>query len=354
MKDIQRDKWQLTINNPIDKGFDHFMIKKTLIDSFPTIKYFCMADEKGEDGTPHTHVFVALKSRVRFSKFKKHFPPAHIETAKGSVDQNVNYIKKEGEKYENKAYSKINGTFEEWGEKPPNSKGMRADLTELYEQIKAGYTTGQIIEDNQDYILFIDKIERLRLIYLTEKYKNVFRTNLEVIYISGVTRTGKTFGTLKDIGASNTYRVTDYDHPYDSYAGQPVIIYDEFRSQLSISHMLDALDIYPMELKARYTNKYACYETAIIISNRRLEEQYKDVQLSEPESWYAFLARIKKVKYYNKDGTIEVYNSVQDYFDRILSTESILSDEQQEVIETLKGEDGQQEAISMLNDEVGQ
>lgn len=338
MKDIQRDKWQLTINNPIDKGFDHFMIKKTLIDNFPTIKYFCMADEKGEDGTPHTHVFVALKSRVRFKKFKKHFNTAHIEAAKGSVDQNILYIKKEGEKYENKAYTKINGTFEEWGEKPPNNKGMRADLSELYDMIEAGYTTGQIIEDNRDNIIHLDKIDRLRLTMLTEKYKSKIRLDIKVVYISGATGTGKTRGVLDEYGVENCYRITDYKHPYDSYSSESVLIYDEFRSQLSISHMLDALDIYPVALNARYSNKYACHETAIMISNIRLEEQYTDAQISDPETWKALLRRIHHVKHFNEDGTIEVYDSVQDYFDRILSTDSQLSDEHQEVMEELKSE----------------
>jgi hypothetical protein len=338
MKDIQRSKWQLTINNPETNGFNHLEIRKTLIDNFPTLKYFCMADEKGEEGTPHTHVFIALTSRVRFNKLKKHFPTAHIEATKGSVDQNINYIKKEGEKYADKAHTKINDTFEDWGEKPPNNKSINWELNELYELIKAGYTTGQIVEENPDYILYLDKIDRLRLTMLTEQYKEERRLNLKVIYISGATATGKTRGTLDKYGDSNCYRITDYKHPYDSYICQPVLIYDEFRSQLSISHMLDVLDIYPMSLNARYSNKYACHDTAVVISNLRLEEQYADAQTYDPETWKAFLRRIHHVKHFNEDGTIEVYNSVQDYFDRILSTESKLSDEHQEVIEELKSE----------------
>lgn len=338
MKDLQRNKFQLTINNPKEKGFDHFTIKKTLIENFPTVGYFCMADERGDNGTEHTHIVISLTSRVRISKIKKYFPPAHIEVIKGTIEQNVDYLKKEGEKNESKAHTKIEGTFEEWGNKPPNSKGMRGDLSELYELILDGMTNAEIIAYNQDYILLYDKLDRIRMDILTDKYKRERRTDLKVIYISGATGTGKTRGVLDAFGDEKCYRITDYKHPYDSYTCQPVMIFDEFRSQLSISHMLDVLDIYPMSLNARYSNKYACHRSAVLISNLRLEEQYTDAQTYDLETWKALLRRIHQVKHFNEDGTIEVYNSVQDYFDRILSTESKLSDEQQEVIEELKSE----------------
>lgn len=121
MSDKQRNKFQLTINNPIEKGFDHSTIKKTVIENFPTVGYFCMADEKGDNGTLHTHIVISLQSRVRISKIKKYFPQAHIEVIKATIQQNVDYLKKEGEKHQDKAHTKIEGTFEEWGDKSSNN-----------------------------------------------------------------------------------------------------------------------------------------------------------------------------------------------------------------------------------------
>ena len=46
-------------------------------------------------------------------------------------------------------------------------------------------------------------------------------------------------------GYSNVYRVTDYQHPFDRYAQEPVICFDEFRSSLMVGDMLDYLDGYP-------------------------------------------------------------------------------------------------------------
>lgn len=73
----QRNAYQLTINNPLDYGFDHLTIKKTLVENFTTLRYFCMADEIGKEGTPHTHLYVYFNSRVRFSTVKKTF---HLHT----------------------------------------------------------------------------------------------------------------------------------------------------------------------------------------------------------------------------------------------------------------------------------
>lgn len=137
-----------------------------------------------------------------------------------------------------------------------------------------------------------------------------------MVYISGSTGTGKTRGVLEKNGYANVYRVTDYLHPFDSYSGQPVIAFDEFRSSLRIKEMLLFCDIYPIELPSRYTNKYACYNKVYIISNWSLEKQYNEVQREDKESWEAFLRRIHKVVVYRKNGEIKEYASVAEYMNR--------------------------------------
>ena len=93
---IQRNAYQLTINNPLTEGLDHTKIKEVLTLNFSTLVYFCLADEIAETGTPHTHIYVVFRSRVRWSTVKKHFPTAHIEVARGTVLSNVEYIQKSG------------------------------------------------------------------------------------------------------------------------------------------------------------------------------------------------------------------------------------------------------------------
>ena len=58
MDGIQRQAFLLTINNPQKYDMGHEKIKQNLVMSFPTLKFFCMADEIGEQGTYHTHVYI--------------------------------------------------------------------------------------------------------------------------------------------------------------------------------------------------------------------------------------------------------------------------------------------------------
>lgn len=316
IRDSQSFMYQLTINNPKEKGWTHEHILKVLRENFKTLTYICMADEQGS--CYHTHIFVVFASRVRFSMVKRYFEEAHIEKCKGSVSDNVNYIKKTGrwEMDESKQEKKIEGTFEEVGTQPPDSKGRRRDLTELYQMVMENMSNMEILAQNQDYLLVLDKIDRVRTTILTEKYKETVRLDLEVVYISGTTGTGKTRGVLEKNGYSNVFRVTDYAHPFDSYNCQPVIAFEEFRSSMRISEMLLYCDIYPIELPARFSNKYACYNKVYIISNWRLEKQYTEIQREDKESWEAFLRRIHKVVIYSKDGSIKEYDSVRAYLDR--------------------------------------
>lgn len=308
--------YQLTINAPEEKGWTHERILEVLRGNFKTLVYICMADEQGS--CYHTHIFVVFASRVRFSMVKRYFEEAHIEKCKGSVSDNVNYVKKTGkwELDEAKQEKKIEGTFEEYGTQPSDSKGKRSDMSELYQMIQENMSNAEILSINQDYIMQIDKLDKVRTTILTEKYKDTVRLDLEVIYVSGATGTGKTRGVLEKHGYSNVYRVTDYVNPFDNYNCQPVMAFEEFRSSMRISKMLLYCDIYPIELPARYSNKYACYNTVYIISNWCLEKQYMEVQREDKESWEAFLRRIHKVIIYSRDGSIKEYNSVKAYLDR--------------------------------------
>lgn len=330
-KDTQSNQYQITINNPLEKGFTHETIFKILTINFTTVQYFCMADEQGEQGTLHTHIYAYFKSRVRFSMVKKYFDTAHIETVKGTVTDNINYIKKEGKwEHDGKHGTKIEGTFLEWGNRPADSKGKREDMSELYQMISDGLSNAEILAINQDYILQIDKLDKLRTTLLTEQYKNTIRKEMKCIYIYGETGAGKTRSVLEKHGCADTYRITDYEHPFDGYSCQPVIAFDEFRNSLRLKDMLSFCDIYPIELPARYSNKFACYNTIYIISNWELEKQYADLQQTDKESWKAFLRRITEVWVYEKEGKIK-YPSVNKYLKRKETFHTIPSMEQMEI-----------------------
>ena len=80
---VQRNSFQLTINNPLEDGFDHTTIKETLVSHFPTLVYFCMSDEVAETGTPHTHLYrFPIKSTVEYGE--KALPDSPQRGCKGN------------------------------------------------------------------------------------------------------------------------------------------------------------------------------------------------------------------------------------------------------------------------------
>lgn len=302
-QDKQSRKWLLTINNPKDLQLTHDKLKDTL-SGMKSVIYWCMADEIGEQGTYHTHLYIASSSGVRASTLHKKFSGAHRDIARGTSQENRDYVTKSGKwAVTKKAETSIDGTFEEWGEMPIERQGQRNDISDLYAMIKDGLSDYEILEQSPDYLLQIDKIDKVRQTVRQETYKNQWRS-LTVTYIWGDTGSGKTRGVMEKYGYENVYRITDYMHPWDSYKGQDVVVFEEFRSSQRIGDMLNYLDGYPLELPCRYNNKYACYTQVYIISNIPLSQQFAQLQIDSMESYLAFLRRITQVHHYT-GGKIE-------------------------------------------------
>lgn len=260
-----------------------------------------MADEIGDNGTYHTHVYCCLKNGVRFNRLKKLIPEAHFDIARGTSNENRDYVAKKGKWIEDKkAETSIPDTFCEWGEMPQEYQGKRNDIVKLYELIQDGLNDYEIMQENPQFMLRLDQVGRARQTMIEEKYKEVFR-KIYVTYIYGTTGVGKTRSIMEKYGYRNVFRITDYKHPFDNYGGQEAIIFEEFRSSLPIKEMLIYLEGYPLELPCRYYNKFACYIDVYMISNIPLEEQYTNIQDESPETWQAFLRRVNKIVHFTPE-----------------------------------------------------
>ena len=301
----QARKWTLVINNPLEAGLDHAAIREILHRFAPS--YFCMADEIATTGTYHTHIFLFSPSPMRFSTVKNRFSTAHIEKAYGSAKANRAYILKEGHWADtDKAETSVSGTFEEWGDLPAEKEEEAPEMFKLIQDLRAGKSVMEIIEDNPKLAFRIREIETLRQAILEEKYSAENRA-LEVTYLYGASGTGKTRGIFEKHDRKSICRITDYGGRngvrFDAYHCQDVLVLEEFHSQIPISAMLNYLDIYPLTLPARYTDRIACYTKVYITSNIPLEEQYRDIQRYQMETWRAFLRRVQNVIEYLRDGS---------------------------------------------------
>ena len=289
-------KYLLTFNNPSEHGFTHEKINNIMREL--KWEYYCMCDEIGENGTYHTHLFFYCKNPVQFSRVHKLFPTVHIDVAYGSANDNKNYILKEG-KYSDtdKKDTNLPDTFEEYGNMPLDNSERSEKVSEaIRNMVKEGKTNAEIIDAIPSAIFHTNNMDKYRKILLKEEHKNK-RIKKNVIYISGESETGKSRYVLDTHGDENVFIVSDYKHPFDNYEGEPVILFDEFHSDIEITSMLRYLDIYGCELPARYGNTYAAYNTVYIISNISLDEQYPCI---DNNTFNAFIRRIDRVLDFTK------------------------------------------------------
>ena len=306
--------WLCTINNPLDHGFDRSRIKDVL-DKGAKLRYYCISDEVGEKGTPHVHFFVIWDAPMRFKTLQNKFVSVnengeekscvHIDLPNGTPDQCRDYVFKEGKWLNDpKGETNVRESHEEYGECPVYRQGSRTDLSGLYDLIKSGKSNYEILETDPNLMKYVDRIDKVRKTIQSESVKNLWR-NVSVTYVWGKTGSGKTRSVMEEYGYSNVYRVTDYLHPFDGYAGQDVILFEEFRSSLRIEDMLKYLDGYPVELSCRYSNQQALFTKVYFCTNIDLRQQYRNIQADEPETWKAFLRRIDKVKVYENENIVE-------------------------------------------------
>ena len=327
LDNVQSRKWMVTINNPLEHGFDHDSIEQIMSGVRGKSLYWCMCDEEGDEcETLHTHVFIFRKSAFTARQISNLFPKCHRDKCYGTTGENRAYVLKDGDKFNKasdgsyeyvdktgKKHSGINhsDTFFEFGECPDEHQGKSSAAELIVDLIRDGFGNRQIVEMVPAAFKELDRIDRTRSMFRDADFASTWR-NLEVTYIFGKSGAGKTRSVMDTFGYLNCYRVTDYKHPFDTYDGQSVIIFEEFRSGLKHGDMLNYLDGYPLLLPCRYFNRQACYTKVFIITNIPPDEQYRNI---DSESQKAFFRRIHKVVVYTAHGVVE-YPGVQAYIDR--------------------------------------
>ena len=249
-KDKAHRKYLLTLNHPVEHGFSHENIR-TIIGQFSGCIYWCFCDEVGEQGTPHTHVYLVFRNAVLFSTIQRRFYGAHIDPAKGSSEENRNYVRKEG-KWADDAKHDTNliETFEESGPLPDERRQQQKDSEVILGMICEGASNADILEEFPTALSKLHHIEAARQVMLEKKYREQFR-KLNVSYIWGETGVGKTRGVMEKYGYAQVYRVTNYAHPFDGYKGEAVILSEEPLEEAAIRQCLAPTGYRVLDISSR-------------------------------------------------------------------------------------------------------
>lgn len=254
--------------------------------------------DKHPEGFLHWQIYVEHSTPIRFSTLRKLLPSAHLEPRRGSKRQAFDYCTKEDTRVSDPV---------EWGELDlEDRQGQRSDLAVIHEAVLSGASLEEVLTQFPQALRNVNGLRELISLRDRRKFSTVER-DVEVYYLSGAAGIGKTSTVLGSYAPDEVYRVTNYKHPFDSYDGQPVLILDEFDGQLDFDFMLNLLDRYPLELPARYRNKWAAFSTVWIISNKRFAQQYSAQRIGEHGK--AFARRFTGVLEMKERGRLDVVSS---------------------------------------------
>lgn len=275
----QARRYLMTINNP--EISDEEMCD--YIEHLEHFKYCAFQREKGHEcETEHLQIFLIFTVGKRFSTIKKLFPKAHIEKANGNNVQCRDYC--------TKSDTRVSGPYElgVFAE-----ERARTDITNLLEMVKSGASNYEIMKSypNQ-YIKYIDKIERIRQEMLYNDRSNSVKENLVVVYIYGASGVGKSYSLFNHYGNKACYIKQYEKNVFDAYKNQDIMVFDEFRSQLDFSEFLSFIDIYPIELNRRYSNMFGNYNVVFILTNWSPLSQYGYQRSNDYKSWQGFERRL--------------------------------------------------------------
>lgn len=215
-----------------------------------------VAKEVGEEkGVPHIHAVYIFKNVKRWTAMKKMFPRANIQKMRGKwADQE--YLLKGGDVF-----------IED------NSKqGRRNDIHEFISDSKVKTEEEIIVKHPGPWCKYQRAYNRLR--EMKEKKESRPFRKLEVIVHWGETGTGKT-RTAYEEGAF----MWNPSSPewWDGYAGEEIILIDEFYGQLKPARLLKLLDGYQCRLPVKGGFTYAKWTKVYITSNVRFDEWYKNI-----------------------------------------------------------------------------
>lgn len=259
MSSIQKTRnYCFTINN-YPEGW------KNKITKLKNLRYIIAGQEKAPTtGTPHLQGYLQFEKGTSLiqciKRFKKIGFTPHVEIAKGNLESNIKYCKKE----DSDAFT--------WGE--AKTAGQRTDLRLLHAKIKSGeYKTKKDVIENEFelYCRYRGGINDALQEYNVDRAQD-FR-HVDVEYVYGPTGTGKTryIHEQKDCFTLNGSDLKWFD----GYRGESCLGIDEYDNNISCSDMLSLLDGYTKRLPIKGGFTYAHWTKIIITSNIHPSDLHK-------------------------------------------------------------------------------
>lgn len=211
-------------------AFTDFILDETFLTQLP-YEYLCYGREECPDtNKKHLQAYIYFKNAKSFSSVQKLLKPRHVEAAKGSAADNINYCSKDGD-------------FIELGERP--KQGSRNDINNIRESIQQGnYTMRDIVSSATSF-------QSIRIAEVNMKYFEPRRDwEPEVYWFYGASGTGKTRKAYEM--CEDPYVCMATNKWWEGYDGHEDVIIDDYRRDFStFSILLKLLDRYEFRVECK-------------------------------------------------------------------------------------------------------
>jgi len=254
--------WTFTLFNHDEKSIDALKLKTG------EVELICFQEEKCPN-TDRLHLqgFVKFPSTKRFNAVKIWLgdDAAHLETAKGSPRQNLDYCTKD---------DSATGKFRyQYGDFNRGGQGKRNDLDAVVERIQAGDTMETINELFPTQVIKFGRgIQLSRSLHLAKLAPSTFPRTVIVLY--GRSGSGKSLWARQfaehnnlSVYSKNLTKASDTQW-FDGYDGEQCLILDDFTDQaVSFRELLIWTDIYKHRAQVKGAMSIGTWSHVIITSN---------------------------------------------------------------------------------------
>lgn len=282
--------------------------------------------EIADTGTPHMHMVLEDSNQSRFSAIQKLFPGMHIEPTKGNRKQAKDYIEKKGKHTEKDHTVVVPAQY--YGDIEGN-QGKRNDLLDIENMVLSGMKPNEIMNLSINYRKHETLINKT---YFAKRYAETPRVrDVKVYWHVGDSGSGKSYSYVhlcEQHGDDDVYLMTDYGNGgFDKYQGERILFMDEFKGAMPFHQLLTYLDVYRVQIHARYANSYALWEEVHITSVFAPEQVYKSMverEQRDVDTIKQLLRRLTAVIYhFHEDGQyhqieipIEEYKDIETFKDK--------------------------------------
>jgi len=208
----------------------------------------------GETDYLHWQVLAQCEQKCTLSRIRQIFGPVHAELSRSTAADA--YVWKED--------TRVEGTQFELGQRPVR-RNVKEDWERVWETAKAG---------NYEQIDAVIRVQHYRTLRtIRSDYAKGVGMERSCYVFWGRTGTGKSRRAWDEAGF-DAFPKDPRTKWWDGYQGESHVVIDEFRGDISISHMLRWLDRYPVLVEIKGATKPLLATTFWITSN------------DDPRSWY--------------------------------------------------------------------